>query len=132
VEKELVEDEALLPKKLVGKFLQTVEPFAAARYFGETIKIPFSDHISIAKPADKDAEQYKELMYFLGVVFSAPQGSHETDRAQITSPTSTQMVEATDNSELSRIEQDQQGHGSQIVRASENAKIAGVTQKSRS
>jgi Alpha/beta hydrolase family len=135
--KELVEDEAMLPKKLLGSFRQTVEPFAAARYFGEAIKIPFSDHSSIAKPADKDAAQYKELMYFLDILFGVPQSSeaksasHESDRVQVTSPAPAQVVEASDNSELSQIEQDIEGHGSQIVRASGTAKIIGVTQKSK-
>lgn len=135
--KELVEDEAWLPKKLIASFRQTVEPFAAARYFGEAIKIAFSDHFSIAKPKDRDALQYKELMYFLDILFSAPQSSeskfvsHEGDRVKVTSRVPTQVVEGRENSDLSEIEQDLQGHGSQIVRASGAAKIVGVTQKSK-
>jgi Alpha/beta hydrolase family len=62
--KELVEDEAILIKKfLFGT--QTVEPWSAAQFFGEPYKVPYSDHISIAKPKDTEAIQYRLLLNFI-------------------------------------------------------------------
>jgi pimeloyl-ACP methyl ester carboxylesterase len=65
VGKELVEDKALPVKRWFGLKRQLVEPFAAARYFGEPLKIADSDHISIAKPGSRDALQYRLLKRFL-------------------------------------------------------------------
>jgi hypothetical protein len=63
--KELVEDQALKPKRWLGLFGQTVEPFSAARYFGEPYKVPWSDHSSIAKPVDGSAIQHRQLVRFI-------------------------------------------------------------------
>jgi pimeloyl-ACP methyl ester carboxylesterase len=65
VGKELVEDKALSVKRWFGLKRQLVEPFAAARYFGEPLKIADSDHISIAKPGSPKALQYRLLKRFL-------------------------------------------------------------------
>lgn len=61
--KELIED-----KFLIGSpFLKTqiVEPFAGAKYFPDSYKVPDSDHFSIAKPRDAKATQYRLLQRFL-------------------------------------------------------------------
>lgn len=66
--KELVEDRFLEIKKIpLWTFWkrQVVEPFAAARYFGESRKVGASDHFSIAKPADKTALQHRLLCQFI-------------------------------------------------------------------
>jgi hypothetical protein len=65
VGKELVEDKALPVKRWFGLKRQLVEPFAAAKYFGEPLKIADSDHISIAKPGSRSALQYRLLKRFL-------------------------------------------------------------------
>jgi pimeloyl-ACP methyl ester carboxylesterase len=65
VGKELVEDQALKQKRWLGLFRQTVEPFSAARYFGEPYKVPWSDHSSIAKPIDASAIQHRQLLRFI-------------------------------------------------------------------
>lgn len=44
---------------------QVVEPFSAARYFGDPIKVPTSDHSSIAKPDDARALQHRLLCKFI-------------------------------------------------------------------
>jgi hypothetical protein len=65
VGRELVEDKALAVKRWFGLRRQLVEPFAAARYFGEPLRIEESDHISIAKPGSRNALQYRLLKHFL-------------------------------------------------------------------
>ena len=50
---KLVEDKSVMLKRLWRR--QIVAPFSGARYFGESRKIPNSDHFSIAKP--ESAEQ---------------------------------------------------------------------------
>lgn len=57
--KELVEDKSIAFRWLLMK--QVVEPFSAARYFSEALKITESDHFSIVKPADKTALQHRLL-----------------------------------------------------------------------
>ncbi len=61
--KELIEDQFVVLKKLWRK--QVVEPFSGASYFGESIKIPLSDHFSIAKPENKAALQHRLLCQFI-------------------------------------------------------------------
>ncbi|MEH2511710.1 hypothetical protein V1291_003064 [Nitrobacteraceae bacterium AZCC 1564] len=63
--RELIEDKALPVARWFGLRRQLVEPFAAARYFGEPLKIAESDHISIAKPCSAGALQYRLLKHFL-------------------------------------------------------------------
>ncbi len=61
--KELIEDKFFIFK---GFFLkQVVEPFSGAKYFGESYKVPNSDHFSIAKPKNKKAIQHRLLCQFL-------------------------------------------------------------------
>jgi tetratricopeptide (TPR) repeat protein len=61
--KELVEDTFVVLKKLLRR--QVVEPFAGSRYFGDAVKIPGSDHFSIAKPQDARAFQHRLLCRFI-------------------------------------------------------------------
>ncbi len=61
--KELVEDKAIIFKKFLRK--QIVEPFSAARYFGDPYKVPGSDHASIAKPVNSGARQHELLLEFI-------------------------------------------------------------------
>jgi len=87
--KELVEDKFIFLDKLIGR--QVVERFAGAVYFGESFKVPGSDHFSIAKPADKAAVQHRLLFDFiqksrpskgktpsLVFVFGAPLGDNKS------------------------------------------------------
>jgi len=60
--KELVEDKAVYKMKFISPI---VKPFSAAQYFGESHKIPNSDHFSIAKPENKEADQHRHLLIFL-------------------------------------------------------------------
>lgn len=61
--KELIEDKFLVLPGLVRR--QVVEPFSGARYFGESYKVPESDHFSIAKPEDSGAIQHRLLWDFI-------------------------------------------------------------------
>lgn len=61
--KELIEDKFITLKFWFRK--QVVQPFSGARYFGESYKVPDSNHFSIAKPQDKDAVQHRLLKAFL-------------------------------------------------------------------
>jgi len=61
--KELVEDKFVVLPKLFGR--QVVEPFSGAKYFGESFKVPGSDHFSIAKPDAKSAIQHRLLCQFI-------------------------------------------------------------------
>lgn len=69
VGRELLEDRPIRIKRLFGLWRQVVEPFAAAAYFHgegyEPLKIPGSDHSSIAKPLVKSAIQHQALMRFI-------------------------------------------------------------------
>ena len=73
---ELVEDKFILP--LPG--FQKVVPFvSAARYF-ESIKIPGSDHFTIAKPLDNLAFQHRLLVQFLNTFLENIIKNVETDK----------------------------------------------------
>jgi hypothetical protein len=61
--KELVEDKFVYLPKLWGR--QVVEPFSGARFFGESYKVPDSDHFSIAKPETSTAIQHRLLCQFI-------------------------------------------------------------------
>jgi hypothetical protein len=61
--KELVEDKFVYLKGFWRR--QVVEPFSGARYFGEQYKVPESDHFSIAKPKDENADQHRLLRQFI-------------------------------------------------------------------
>jgi len=62
--KELIEDKPLIIKKLYF-IKQIVEPFSGARYFGDSYKVPRSDHSSIAKPENSNAIQHRLLCEFI-------------------------------------------------------------------
>ena len=62
--KELVEDNFVILKRL-RFFKQVVPPFSGALYFGESIKIPASDHFSIAKPEGPSSFQHRLLCQFI-------------------------------------------------------------------
>lgn len=61
--KELVEDKFLVLSKIVSK--QVVEPFSGAKSFGNSYKVPDSNHSSIAKPKDNQAIQHRLLSKFI-------------------------------------------------------------------
>jgi hypothetical protein len=63
--KELVEDRAIVLKRWLGLRKQVVEPFSAGRYFGQVLKVPGSDHISISKPQTRGAIQHRLLLKFI-------------------------------------------------------------------
>jgi hypothetical protein len=60
--KELIEDLPLYIKGFIRK--QIVEPFSGTKYFGNSFKVPNSDHSTIAKPADNNAIQHRLLVQF--------------------------------------------------------------------
>ena len=72
--KELVEDEPIKIKKWLGFRTQLVEPFSAARYFARPLKIEWSDHKSIAKPANERAMQHEVLTKFIKEMLHPKQG----------------------------------------------------------
>jgi hypothetical protein len=61
--KELIEDLPLYGKGFIRK--QIVEPFSGAKYFGNSFKVPESDHSTIATPATRDAVQHRLLVQFV-------------------------------------------------------------------
>jgi pimeloyl-ACP methyl ester carboxylesterase len=61
--KELVEDQFIILAGLIRK--QVVQPFQGAKYFGESLKIPGSNHFTIATPASRDALQHRILVHFI-------------------------------------------------------------------
>jgi hypothetical protein len=61
--KELIEDLPLYGKGFIRK--QIVEPFSGEKYFGNSFKVPGSDHCTIAAPANKDAVQNRLLVKFI-------------------------------------------------------------------
>jgi hypothetical protein len=61
--KELIEDLPLYGKGIIKR--QIVEPFSGAKYFGDSFKVPGSDHSTIATPSDKDAVQHRLLVQFI-------------------------------------------------------------------
>ncbi|ANL38334.1 esterase/lipase family protein [Rhizobium phaseoli] len=67
--KELVEDKFIAIPALIRR--QVVEPFAAAKYFGEPIKIAKSNHFTIAKPDGPQAFQHRLLIKFVTEVLDA-------------------------------------------------------------
>jgi pimeloyl-ACP methyl ester carboxylesterase len=84
--KELIEDNSIFLKRLLRR-AQVVEPFAGARYFGDSIKIEHSDHLSIAKPSDRSALQHRLLVQFLEDFFKPEtrEGDHIAERSLVPS-----------------------------------------------
>lgn len=63
VGKELVEDTFIALKKWFRK--QIVPPLSGSRYFGESYKVPDSDHFSISKLESREAIQHRLLVKFI-------------------------------------------------------------------
>lgn len=61
--KELIEDLPLYGKGFIRR--QVVEPFSGAKYFGNSFKVPGSDHSTIAVPAGRDGVQHRLLVQFI-------------------------------------------------------------------
>jgi hypothetical protein len=76
--KELIEDLPLYGKGFIRK--QVVEPFSGAKYFGNSFKVPGSDHCTIAAPADRDGVQHRLLVQFIKEFTKEKFGSLEFDK----------------------------------------------------
>lgn len=63
--RELIEADPTILPRIFFPARQIVPLYSANRYFGEALKIPRSDHISIAKPANRDALQHRVLVQFI-------------------------------------------------------------------
>lgn len=81
--KELIEDLPIYLKGFVKK--QIVEPFSGARYFGESVKIPGSDHSTIASPSSKDSFQHRILIQFINEFIDKSINLEEPDSTSKTS-----------------------------------------------
>ncbi|RUT06436.1 hypothetical protein DSM106972_026930 [Dulcicalothrix desertica PCC 7102] len=75
--KELIEDLPLYGKRLIKR--QIVEPFSGAKYFGNSFKVPGSDHSTIATPADENAVQHRLLVQFIKEFVETELGSAKLD-----------------------------------------------------
>ncbi len=64
--KELVEDTFFALRGFLRE--QIVPPFSGTRYFGNPVKIPESNHFSIAKPSDESSLQHRLLCKFVADV----------------------------------------------------------------
>ncbi|WP_171013768.1 alpha/beta fold hydrolase [Chitinivorax sp. B] len=62
--RELVEDRFVILKHF-RVLEQVVPPFSGVAYFGDSFKVPLSDHFSIAKPTDDQAIQHRMLCKFI-------------------------------------------------------------------
>lgn len=62
--RELVEDQFVAFKRWF-RAEQVVPPFSSATYFGDALKVPQSDHFSIAKPEGAHALQHRTLCDFI-------------------------------------------------------------------
>jgi alpha/beta hydrolase family protein len=74
--KELIEDRFLVLPGLVRR--QVVEAFSGALYFGESYKVPESDHCSIAKPENSGAIQHRLLCEFIRSFISSGAEANST------------------------------------------------------
>ena len=72
VGKELVEDTFIALPGLIRT--QVVEPFSGAKYFGESLKVPGSNHFSIAKPDSPQAIQHQLLLRFIAEMLAHEEG----------------------------------------------------------
>jgi hypothetical protein len=72
VGKELVEAIFIALPGLIRT--QVVEPFSGAKYFGESLKVPGSDHFSIAKPDSSQAIQHQLLLRFIAEMSALEEG----------------------------------------------------------
>lgn len=73
--RELVEHQFVVLKRFL-MLKQVVPPFSGATYFGDAIKVPLSDHFSIAKPENAQAIQHRMLCEFIeGILLKNGNGS---------------------------------------------------------
>lgn len=76
--KELVEDKPITFARwrFLGLRLlrQTVLPSAAARYFGQSFKVPASDHLTICKPQTVNDYQHRVLVSFISTLPASSTG----------------------------------------------------------
>ena len=79
--KELLEDKFIVLNKLFRK--QVVDSISGSRYFGESYKVPESDHFSIAKPQDKTAVQHRLLLAFINEISPENFQDNQTHHAAI-------------------------------------------------
>jgi pimeloyl-ACP methyl ester carboxylesterase/molybdopterin-guanine dinucleotide biosynthesis protein len=75
--KELIEDLPLYGKGLIRR--QVVQPFSGAKYFGNSIKVPGSDHSTIAAPACEDEIQHRLLVQFIKECIEKNNDSRESN-----------------------------------------------------
>jgi hypothetical protein len=61
--KEFIEDESVFKSRWLKRPI--VQEFSAARYFGDPLKIPRSNHFTITEPASSDALQHRLLVKFI-------------------------------------------------------------------
>ena len=94
--KELIEDLPLYGKGIFKK--QVVQPFQGAKYFGQSFKVPGSDHNTIAKPESDESVQHRLLVKFIEE-FEASYKSSESasSKPQEPSPSSSPTQEAQDD-----------------------------------
>jgi hypothetical protein len=89
--RELIEaDPVRLPRAWLPA-RQIVVPISAARYFGEPLKIPTSNHLTIAKPESAEALQHRILVDFvcknaLGAPDPAPEPAPPTPAPPVAAP----------------------------------------------
>jgi hypothetical protein len=62
--RELIEDEFVAARNFLRR-AQVVPPWSGAKYFGEPLKIAYSDHLTIAKPETPNAIQHRVLVEFI-------------------------------------------------------------------
>jgi pimeloyl-ACP methyl ester carboxylesterase len=79
VGQELVEDQFVLLPTFLRR--QVVPPFSGAKYFENSIKIPKSDHFTIAKPSDANALQHRLLVRFIGEFVEAFVATPSSERS---------------------------------------------------
>jgi hypothetical protein len=79
--KELVEDNLIVLKTFFHH--QIVEPFSGAVYFGESFKVPMSNHFSITAPADKSAIQHRLLCEFIRDFIPQQDLHYDPDRLEV-------------------------------------------------
>lgn len=89
--KELIEDLPLYGKGLIRK--QIVEPFSGAKYFGNSFKVPGSDHITIATPVDHEAIQNRLLIQFIKEFYSFLQLSDSENNETTENTDRTTMIQ---------------------------------------
>lgn len=96
--KELIEDLPLYGKGLIKR--QIVEPFSGAKYFGNSFKVPGSDHSTIATPADKNAVQHRLLVQFIKEFIETELDSHQQDDTLVSIRLTVDKIEMLDRTDV--------------------------------